>query len=446
MDDQTFEQAFIYTSPFYDQIKTLKVRISDGEIHSDYEHQVFVYAIDSALNENKLYISAPVSYNNVPRDEYISTEMIFLTNKNGIEVIEHMDMDVELRGRGNSTWFMPKKPFRIRFKEDTSVLGMPSARNYVLLAEYSDKSLIRNTVVHKFSSLLDNIEHTIQTRVIELYFNDIYQGVYILTEHVESHENKLYIDVNYDVLDSGYLIEQDQRMFESNIPEGFYWFNLTGRAYDIVRPNTSHLKYTQAHTIYIQNYFYELQQALILQQGYEDYLDIDNFIDYFITQELFKNVDVGWSSVYMYKRQGEVLRMGPLWDFDLAIGNADYIDYGVENFYGFAENKNYWFHLMMKIPEVRQKFRERFTDIYFDIIPEILTMIDVIEAAKTPAALRNFERWQILDTYVWPNTDEMLSTNTYQGQIDYVRSYIEQRALWMLNAVNSQAFLDGEYN
>ena len=445
LDQQTFDELFIYESPFYDQEKILSARISNQEVYYIHDIPVHILASDSAANENRLYITLPGGHSQIERTTYKMAQMTFFQKTNDFEKIELHDNAVEIRGRGNSTWGMPKKPYRIRFSQDTSVYGMPEARNYVLLAEYADKSLLRNTIVHKFSSMLNHIEHAIQTRVVELYINDEYRGVYTLSEHVESHKNKLYIDVSYENLDAGYFLELDQRIFWSDPPEALWWFNLTGRAYEINRPNTEHINYTQGHTDYISNYLYEMQQALIQKQGYETLMDVDNFIDYFITQELFKNVDVGFSSVFMYKRQNDVLKMGPLWDFDLAIGNADYIDYGVENFYGFANDKNYWFHLMMHIPEIRQKFVERYNDIYYDIVPEILDMIDVFGLTMHGAAERNFEKWPILSTYVWPNPPEMVNARTYQGQVNYVRLYIALRAIWMFETLNTQAFLDGEY-
>lgn len=447
MDNQVFDELFIYHSPFYDQEKILMARISNEEVYYDHAFSVFVLANGSASNLNQIYINLPGGADAVQREIYQNAEMTFFQTKNDNEYIELYDQAVEIRGRGNSTWFSyPKQPYRIRFSEETSIYGMPQARNYVLLAEYADKSLLRNTIVHQFSSKLKHMDHVIQTRMVELYINDQYHGVYTLSEHVESHENKLYIDVNYDRLDAGFFLELDQRIFDLDIPEQLWWFNLTGRAYEIKRPDPDNLKYTQGHTDYISSYFYEIQQALIAQSGYEDLIDVDNFLDYFVTQELFKNVDVGFSSVFMYKQQSQPVKMGPLWDFDFAIGNADYIDYGPDNFYGFASNKNYWFHLMMQIPELRVKFVERYNDVYYDIIPELLLMIDQFGEAMAPAAARNFERWDILSQYIWPNPAEMLAAQTYQGQVDYVKSYIAQRSLWLFVTLNSQAFLDGEYN
>jgi hypothetical protein len=442
IDGISFKDIFIYQSPLYDQHKTLEIEIKSGSQKKNYELEIFVAAIDSGINQHVMKINIPISRNQITRDTYVSASMMVQTNRNDELVLDHMTTSVEIRGRGNSTWHMPKTPLRIRFSEDTEILGMPKARNYVLLAEYADKSLIRNTIAHKFASLLSHIEYAVSTRSIELYINDEYMGVYTLAEHVEVHQNKLWIESDYSILDTGYFIELNQRLFNTSMIYGLEWFNIFGYAYEIGRPNPLNTKFTVDHLYYIEDAFVSLEQALINKQGYEQLMDLDNFLHYFIAQELFKNVDVGYSSVFIYKRANDKIKMGPLWDFDLAFGNADYIDYGTENFYGFANNKNRWYHLMMQIPEVRLRYRQLYNEIYFDVIPLILEAIHPTGNSMSLMANRNFQRWQILDSYVWPNPMEVLNARTHQAQVDLVYTYLRDRSLWMYDAINHPNFLN----
>ena len=353
--------------------------------------------------------------------------------------------EVEMRGRGNSTWSMPKKPYRIRFNEAVSLLDMPEARNYVLLAEYADKSLFRNTVVHKFSSLLESLDHTITTRVVELYLNDQYQGLYILTEHVELAPEKLFFESTPGEIDTGYFLEMDQRFFEKGNVDGVDGIVVAGVPYEIVRPSTSNRRYIPEQTAFIRDYFIAMEQALSNRTNYEDYIDLENWIDFFIVQELFKNVDVGWSSIFIYKKAGDVVRLGPLWDFDLAMGNADYIDYAPEHWYGMRRTKNRWFQLMMDIPEVREQFKERYIEIYQTILPDFLESLPPMFEAKIPLAQRNFERWPILGEYVWPNPPGMLTKSTVEHQHDYLLNFIIRRAYWMYKEVQTSAFTQGRF-
>lgn len=442
LDQQIFTDKFIYISPLYDQEKTLKIEFKNGSSIRAFELNIFIAALDSGLNQHVMRIDIPISRNQITRDDYVSANMSVLTKRNDMVVVDYETDTAEIRGRGNSTWGMPKTPLRIRFSEDTEILGMPKARNYVLLAEYADKSLIRNTIAHKFASLLKNIEYAVSTRSIELYINDEYMGVYTLAEHVEVHENKLNIQSDYSILDTGYFVELNQRLHQSSLIFNLEWFNIFGYGYEIKRPNPLNEKFTQNHLYFIEDAFLALEQSLINQTDYLNYIDLDNFIHYFIAQELFKNVDVGYSSVFIYKRANEKIKMGPLWDFDLAMGNADYIDYGIENFYGFSEIKNRWYHLMMKIPEVRFRYRELYNDIYYDQIPMILDAVYPTGNALNEMANRNFNKWQILDIYVWPNPIPILNAKTHQEQVDLVYSYIRDRALWMYLEVNKPEFLN----
>ncbi len=437
---------FIYKTPFVDEHQsiTAHIRIS-GATHS-FDIPIFVIASDSARNINTIHITMDRSLNQVSRTEYNDIDIEIRGSING-QVYEIYQTDQALiRGRGNSTWGMPKKPFRIRFIEAVSVLGLPKARDYVMLAEYADKSLIRNTIAHKLSSKLEHIDHVVQTRVVELFVNGVYEGVYTLTEQIEIREEKIFFESIPGIVDTGYFLELDHRFFEKGGVENVDGIVVAGQPYEIVSPNPSNANYTIAQTAFIKQYIIDMENALSNKVGYETYIDIDNWIDFFIVQELFKNVDVGFSSVNIYKLPGGKIKLGPLWDFDLSMGNADYIDYGPQNWYGMRQYKNRWFRLMMAIPEVRQMFKDRYIEIYYDFLPEILESINVISEAMAPFAQRNFNRWTILNQYVWPNPPGIVNATTYEGQITYLYNHIKDRSDWMFMAVQSQNFSNGNFD
>lgn len=446
MQGNTYGDTFVYESPWTDLETEIEARIRIGGTTRTYTYPLTVLSRDSGLNQNRIDISMPIPLSQLTRETYVPISIAVITTRNGETFLEHHTGDAEIRGRGNSTWFMPKKPFRLRFSSNTSVLGMPAARSYVLLAEYVDKSLLRNTIVHKFSSLLDHLDHHIQTRAVEVYVNGSYEGVYTLTEQVEIHRNKLFIESVPGELNTGYFFELDQRFYDQGIEEGYDWIVVRGIPYEIKRPNTSHENYSVAHAEFLREIILAAENALIAQNGYEDLIDVDNWIDHFIVHELFKNVDVGWSSVFAYREKDGKLKLGPLWDFDLAIGNADYIDWGVENWYGMREHKNRWFRLMMDVPEIRLRFRERYIEIHALYLPQIIQAVPMLAFAMSDMAERNFERWPILNMWVWPNTPPMLEATTYMGQADFVLDYIQQRAQWMASAVNSSRFLTGQFD
>jgi hypothetical protein len=446
LDDLSFTDTFIYTSPFFDEEKTMMFSLRKGNTVVTGSKEFLLVAQDSGRNESKIYLNIPGHIDQVTTTEYVPTSVIVKTNINGEEVIEHETFAAQLRSRGNSTQMFPKKPYRLRFDEKTSILGMPEAKNYVLLAEYSDKSLIRNVITHKMSTLIDGIDYSLQTRFVELYVNDEYRGVYVLTEQVEIYDSKLSFESIPGIYNTGFFIELDHR-YDSNIDQlGFDWVMVRGLPYSIKEPDSGDPLFTTAHHDYIFEYIIATENALSAKTGYQSLIDINNWVAYFMIQELVKNVDVGWSSVYMHKAPDEKLMFGPLWDFDLAFGNAEYIDYGVENFYGMRDHKNKMFRLMMAIPEVRTLFRDKVQDFYTNTLPTMLELILVLEDGVEEMAGRNFDRWPILGEYVWPNPYEMWVRASYRNQIVYVYNYLDNRAEWLNNAVTTSDYNAGNFN
>jgi len=295
------------------------------------------------------------------------------------------------------------------------------------------------------SSLMDHLSYTLETRFVELYINTVYMGLYVLTEQVEFHKNKLNVESISGIADTGYLFELDMRYFDTHTQLNEEWFIVAGYPYEIKDPDSGDLEYSQVHADYLTDYMVNLENALIAKTGYEALLDVDGWIDFFIIQELIKNVDVGFSSAFYYKEAGGPLRPGPLWDFDFAIGNADYIDYGPENFYGMKDYKNRLFKLMMDVPEIRIQFRERFSSMYFDVLPEIYDMIPVLAGSILALADRNFDKWDIMEIYVWPNPSEVMNEHTFLGQVSYLDTYLHERSSWMYGAMFDSEFIDGVF-
>jgi len=219
-----------------------------------------------------------------------------------------------------------------------------------------------------------------------------------------------------------------------------------GIPYEIKSPDSGHKDFTTAHHDYIYEYLLATEIALESKQGYEDLIDLDNWIDYFIIQEFVKNVDVGWSSVFLYKEPNGKLKFGPLWDFDLAYGNANYIDYGPENWYGMREYKNKFFRLMMDIPSVRARYRTRMMEVLDLYIPTIIEALPHISDSIRTQALRNFSKWKILHIYVWPNPIEVLLATNFTSQMYVVKNFVENRSQWLSEALYTDKYNQGNFN
>lgn len=317
---------------------------------------------------------------------------------------------LEVRGRGNSTWDWVKKPYRLKLTTSTALLGMPKGKNWVLLANYADKTLLRNDVAFMFSRNL-GMEYTPRAQYVELKLNGVYQGVYQLAEHIRLDSNRVNIpelkvtDTDADKITGGYLLEVDFR-HHINYCVGNTWDPICvsnvnpQRDIDycldskhgmdpacLANPETLHDAAWSAQRDYIAKYYADFEAALFSENfadpttGYAAYVDVDSVVNYYLANEIFKNIDGASASFYLYKKRGGKLFFGPVWDFDLAMGNAGYAD--ADKAYGWRIRNAPWFERFFQDPAFLAKVKAR---------------------------------WKALKA---------------EGKIDYIGEYAEARAVWL---------------
>ena len=248
-----------------------------------------------------------------------------------------LETSLGIRGRGHSTWdWYPKKPYQIKFDVAKRLLGMPEARRWVLLAEYADKTMIRNTIAFEMGKLSD-FAWVPKSQFMELFLNDEYQGTYNLVEKIELSPSR--IDPNR----AKYLLEIDQAerlndddpRFSSN----FFLFHLKDPQ---VSQDSSEL--SEAKSVIL-----ELEDALLQQRfsddpdGYRSLINLNSFVDWFLINEITKNLDAGtfYSSVYFTITVDEKIELGPIWDFDLSM---------VGDYEGWWMTRNPWFEILLLDP------------------------------------------------------------------------------------------------
>ncbi|MEO6150488.1 MAG: CotH kinase family protein [Mucilaginibacter sp.] len=375
-----------------------------------------------------LTTSAPV----VSKDDYVTGSLVI--NTNTLFQQDKNNISLQIKGRGNSTWGMPKKPYRLKFDSKAVVLGMAAAKNWVLLANYSDKSLLRTSVAFNLGNRI-GANFTPKGQYVDLVLNGEYLGNYFVTSQVEVHENRVNIpelkagDVTEDKISGGYLLELDQRLDEE------FWFRTTRNIpFTIKSPEdipAAQFEYIKA---YIQATENSLNAANFADpvEGYAKYINVDSFINWYIVQELLKNQDAkDFSSIYYYKDRGGKLCMGPLWDFDLAAGNVNYSD--AVNATGWWIKDGPWFKRLFLDPAFKAKVKKRWNQLKYKDIATLGTYIDSTTNYINLSQKENFKKWPILDKYVWPNP---VVLGTYEKEVDRVKTWITQRAYW----------LDGEFN
>ena len=178
--------------------------------------------------------------------------------------------------------------------------------------------------------------------------------------------------------------------------------------------------------------------------GYAKYIDVDSFVNYYIIQELTKNIDGNLrKSSFLTKERGKKLEMYHVWDFDLTIGNCNYFQdygYGADNTYKGFFIKDYgylgygtgWFVRLFEDPAFREKVKLRWNELK----PQLAKVPDFIDSHQKElfeVAGRNFRRWPILNTWIWPN---VVVTGSYQGEVDYMKSFYINRLEWLDAEIN----------
>ena len=356
----------------------------------------------------------------ISRDDYIAGE-ITISN---INEDEDLVLDLEIRGRGNSTWTFPKKPYQIRFEDKQSILGMAKDKKWILLANYSDKTMLRNEVAFNLSRF-SNLDWTPDSRSVELYINHEYVGVYQIVQKVEETSNRVNIG------NDGYLLEVDQL---SRLDEDDVYFESNNYLFNIKEP-----KLDAGDDEYnIINEYIQLTENTLLRdnftdpvEGYEKYIDVASFIDWYLINEITKNNDaIFFSSVFMNYIPGGKLKMGPVWDYDISLGNINFNNNETTD--GFWIKNATWYARLFEDPNFVSKVKSRF-NYFYNNKNIFLEQIDSSALSLSQAQARNFSTWPILGTYVWPNN---VYFPTYNEEVVYLKEWLNERLEWLNENLN----------
>ena len=344
--------------------------------------------------------------------------------------VEEFSAAMGIRGRGNSTWSFPKKPYKVKLKEKASIFGMGADKEWALLANYADRTLMRNAVAMRLSEMC-GFSWTPHMYSVHLYLNNQYQGVYALCEHKKVHKDRVNID-----LDAGdvYLeIEQQQ-------DETTCWWTGMGVPMMFSDPEIPSSELLAE----VKKWFSDFEAALYSSyladpdRGYAAYIDVDSFIDYYLVQELAKNTDGNLrKSSFITKKKGGKLEMYHLWDFDLTFGNSggllhDPEGYFIMNFTPSWSVGDNWFNRMCKDPAFVDRMQARLAELMpqFESIP---AFIDEQALILSKAQELNFQVWDINESVDWVNCP---SLGSYEAEVEFLKEFYTKRLKWMSDALN----------
>ena len=329
------------------------------------------------------------------------------------------DGAMSIKGRGNTTWTAPKKPYALKLDEKSEILQMPKHKRWVLLANYLDRTLMRNHIAFYLAQSEGiSLEWTPRGRFVEVVFNGKHRGSYYLCEQIKIDENRVNIHENEpEDIDGGYLLEWDVAYDEVNK------FRTPVFDFPVMLKEPDEEDLTPAQFDFIQEYICQTEKVLtqdnFAESGlYKERIDIDTFIDYWIINEVTGNGESNWpKSVYMYKDMGGKLKAGPIWDYDYATFGKAYDD--------FHNLRSVWNRQLFQDPSFVQRAQERWALLrpeFEKALEEIDRSADLIRLS----AEANEKLWPIGHSDV--NGDETLS---FQEAVDKMRNGLAERLEWI---------------
>lgn len=344
----------------------------------------------------------------------------------------YIDAKGKIKLRGNSTLWVDKKSYKIKFEEKQDLLGMGMDKEWALLANYFDPTYLRNYYAYNLALAL-GLEYSCECKFVKVYLNDEYNGLYLLSETVKTSEERVNIEVETNSLEVPFLLELDMKLIQDNpnymetIDDEMFLID-NSRYNQKIYPfgtkypdsfkdlNSGEYNFIKA---YMKGTFDSVRNG-----DYEEYIDVDSFINYYLIQELFMNVDLDYSSVYMYKPVGEKLKFGPVWDFDLSSGNVGYIDgYSYNRTMKDINGGSYLFNELYKDDTFKNKFNRRLDEINLDIIPALFDSIDSNNLFLSKYAKKDNNKWNVLNDKNWARPTNLVGIS-YKEQVEYFKNYL----------------------
>ena len=366
------------------------------------------------------------------KEDYVKASFRFEDPTRFYSDEETVEVTGKIRGRGNSTWGMPKKPYRIKLDEKVDLFGSPGDKDWILLANYSDKTLLRNIVAMEISRIC-GMAWTPRMLSVDVYLNQEYIGVYTFCDHKEVAKDRVNIEVATETdLEGGYYLELEEAMDE---PVCFKTVWDTPVMFH--EPEYP----TEAQQKYVKEWFNGFERALERVQGehddaYRSYIDVPSFINYYIIQEITKNPDGNVrKSTYLTKEKGKPLEMYHVWDFDITLGNCDYTNF--EKPEGWQMRYVKWYNQMFFDPAFKKAVVDRWNELYPTLLTQVPAFLDRQHALMAGAEARNFDRWQILGVKVWPN---YYYFPTYEEEYAFLKEFYEARLAWLNERINSSDY------
>jgi hypothetical protein len=388
------------------------------------------YVIEALVSN--LPVMAIVTPNSAPivsRDDWITGATYTLyDSEQQLQNGQSLKGNTDIKGRGNTTWeLFPKKPYALKLAKNgqNALQGLPAHRRWALLANYADKSLLRNAVAFAIGQLFDGLQWTPHGAHAVLFLNGEYQGLYQLVEQVKIDANRVPVasTISKKNPDGGYLLEVDTRYDEI-----FHFTTTHGVPVCCSDPDEDLEDVIDRIKADVQRAEDALYAPTFRDPvtGYRNYFDVGSCVDYYLVNEIIKNPDTDYMFFYYNPTAGKYF-MGPLWDFDISLGNNnDDIDNRWPT--GFmGRNETFWLPRLMDDPDFVALVKARWNEKKVAVRALLQYINDEAQRLNTAQTL-NFAMWDILNQLVWP---EATVKGSYAAEITYLHDWLQERLAWL---------------
>ena len=359
----------------------------------------------SAIPELTITTTDP-SIAEIPSKDYYLEGTLAVNGRGGYE---DYTGKTEVKGRGNSTWGYPRKPYRLKLNKKAEICGLGKAKNYVLLANHLDPTLMLNSVAFKIGRLLE-LPFTNHAIPVDVVLNGIYKGTYLLTEQIEVKENRVDLDENNSVmweLDSYWDDEPKFKSTAFNLPVMVKDPDLTTEQFEYWKKDFN------AFTT-------QFAKEPLEGNSYVDMIDIESVAKFLITFNLVHNMEINHpKSVFLHKEGNGKYVMGPIWDFDWAY------DYeGTSNHFGryntplFSSSMNgvgtAFFQRFLQDSRVKAIYKRTWQDFKNNKLDALLQYVDDYAVMLKPSVERNSELWE--------------NTRSFDTKVKELKTWLRNRA------------------
>ena len=331
------------------------------------------------------------------------------------------DKTIELKGRGNSTWLYPKKPYQIKFDEKENLLGLnEESKKWILLANHRDRTLIKNQLTFDLQKEM-GLSDSVNGMFVDLYINGEFLGNYTLCDKIEIEESRVNLTDK-----KGVIVEIDRAY---GTVEDYFFMSKISELIFVVKETVAE-EGSKEHTQAIcALYAEECDWSEI-----EKIIDVESFVKYYFLAELAEDQDRFNSSTFLYKDgDDDVIHIGPIWDSDLSF-NTDFdekVDYTLnKEIYAGSKRKN-WYYQLYRNKEFVELLNETYQKEIKSVYSKIENKIDSYVSSMSKSIEMNFIRWNKDNILVegLPNLD--VESLTYKEEVDELKNWIQSRILYL---------------